>query len=159
MILTHTAVYIGQVTQALTALIGAGATFRIAYSLLQAKGEGESVAKAMEKSKKVLYAACVGIGVSELLGKFQSYFIQTDSAKPKYIASLVENILKDMVNVFLVLEATIIIYRLIMEGIKLQAAEGEEKGTHKKNMKSIMGIGILLVSVTSLLPVIFNYFK
>lgn len=159
MILTHTAVYIEQVSKALTILITAGATFRIGYSLLQAKGEGDSIAKAMEKSKRVLYAACIGIGASELLGKFQSYFIQKDSAKPEYIAYLVEKIFKDMVNVFLVLEATIILYRLIMEGIKLQAAEGEEKGTHKKNMKSILGVGILLVSVTSLLPVIFNYFK
>lgn len=159
MILTHTAVYIGQATQALTILIGAGATFRIAYSLLQAKGEGDSIAKAMEKSKKVLYAACIGIGASELLGKLQSYFIQKNSAKPEDIAYLVEKIFKDMVNVFLVLETGILIYRLVLEGIKLQAAEAEDKGAHKKNMKSILGVGILLVSVTSLLPVIFDYFK
>lgn len=157
-ILTNTTVYINEILTALTSLIGAGAVFRIVYSLLQAKNNGDSIAKAMEKCKRVLYAACLGICASELLKILQKYFKVTNSSGPDKVAGYLVKILNDMVTVFVAIEGVLVIYLMILEGIKYQAAEPDEKGIHKKNMKSILGVGILVVSITTLVPVILGYF-
>lgn len=65
----------------------------------------------------------------------------------------------DATVVLLLIEAVIIVALLVMEGIKWQSAPDEDKAKHKKNMKAIAGTGILIVSLTSLVPVILGYFQ
>lgn len=65
----------------------------------------------------------------------------------------------DAVVVLLLIEAVIIVALLVAEGIKHQSAADEDKAKHKKNMKTIAGTGILIVSFTSLVPVILGYFQ
>lgn len=75
---------------------------------------------------------------------------------------LVKGILElgnDATVVLLFIEAVIIVVLLIMEGIKWQSAPDEDKAKHKKNMRTIAGTGILIVSLTSLVPVVLGYFQ
>lgn len=70
-----------------------------------------------------------------------------------------KNLISDASTVLLVVEGTLIVALEIMEGIKYQSAPDEEKPKHKKAMKSILGVGILIVSFTALIPIILGYFK
>lgn len=71
----------------------------------------------------------------------------------------IKNLLNDASVVLLVIEAILIVVLEIMEGIKFQSAPDEEKPKHKKSMKSILGVGILIVSFTSLIPIVLGYFQ
>lgn len=69
------------------------------------------------------------------------------------------NLLNDAINVLVVLEAVIVVVLEVMSGIKYQAAEPEEKAKHKKNMMVTIGVGVLVISMSAIIPVIFGYFK
>lgn len=67
-------------------------------------------------------------------------------------------LLKDATPILLGVEAAIIVVLLIIEGIKYQSADDQEKPRHLKNMKAIFGIGIFIVCVTTLVPAIMSYY-
>lgn len=69
------------------------------------------------------------------------------------------NLGNDATVVLLLIEAVIVVVLLVAEGVKWQSAADEDKAKHKKNMKTIAGTGILIVSLTSLVPVVLSYYQ
>lgn len=69
-----------------------------------------------------------------------------------------KNLISDATTVLLAVEALIIAVLEIATGIKYQTAEIDEKKIHKKEAKSIVIVGVLIISATALLKVVFSYF-
>lgn len=68
-------------------------------------------------------------------------------------------LIKDAQVVALGIEAALIVFLLIKEGIKMQAAEQEEKPKYKKSMISIAIIGVIIISITALVPAVLSYYQ
>lgn len=68
-------------------------------------------------------------------------------------------LLQDAQNVMLAVEAVLVVALLIWNGIKMQAAEQEEKPKHKKHMISIGIIGVIIIAMTGLVPTILAYYQ
>lgn len=69
------------------------------------------------------------------------------------------NLIKDATTAVLLIEAVLVILLIVIELMKMQAAEQEEKPKHKKTIKSIAIAGILIVSVTAIVPIVLSYYN
>lgn len=70
-----------------------------------------------------------------------------------------QNLLTDGAKVLVVLETGVLTFLEIKEGIAYQGSEEHEKAKHKKNMIGMAGFGVLIISITALVPVVFGYFQ
>lgn len=66
---------------------------------------------------------------------------------------------KDGEAALLLVEASFIVILEIKTGIKYQQAEDDEKRKYKKEAKSTLMAGILIMTISSLIPVVFGYYK
>lgn len=57
------------------------------------------------------------------------------------------------------IEAVLLTVLEIKEGMAMQASEEQEKAMHKKKMISMLGIGVLIVCATALIPTILGYYQ
>lgn len=70
-----------------------------------------------------------------------------------------QRLLEDGAKILVLLETGVLTFLEIKEGIAYQGSEEHEKAKHKKNMIGMAGFGVLIISITALVPVIFGYFQ
>lgn len=68
-------------------------------------------------------------------------------------------LINDASTAALGIEAAVVALLEIIEGIKYQMADDQEKPRHVKSMKSTLFIGILIMCVTGLVKVVFGYYN
>lgn len=68
------------------------------------------------------------------------------------------DLLKDLQGVLLAVEAVLVVVLLIFNKIKEQAAEDDEKPKYKKQFKGVIVGGVVIVSLTAIVPVVLSYF-
>lgn len=68
-------------------------------------------------------------------------------------------LLGDIMPLLLVVEGLLAGVICAKEGMKYQAADDQEKPRHIKNIWTTIGVGIVVMVVSSLIPVIFGYYK
>lgn len=75
------------------------------------------------------------------------------------LVSGTKQLIDDATSAALLVEAVLIGFLSIKEGIMYQQAEPEDKKIHKKNIKSILVVGILIVSATAVIKVVLGYYQ
>lgn len=68
-------------------------------------------------------------------------------------------LIADAQAILLVVEAALVVVLLIWQGIKMQAAEQEEKPRYKKNMWGIGATGVLIICFTAVVPAVLSYYQ
>ena len=68
-------------------------------------------------------------------------------------------LIADAQSVLLAVEAAFVVLLLIWQGMKMQAAEQEEKPRYKKNMWGIGITGVVIITLTAVVPVILAYYQ
>lgn len=69
------------------------------------------------------------------------------------------SLLNDLSTALLVLEGVIIVVLIIYNLIKLQMADEQEKGPIRKNIKTVLVVGVVIMSASALLKLLFSYFS
>lgn len=67
-------------------------------------------------------------------------------------------LIEDAQGVALAVEAVLVVALLIYTKIKEQASDDDEKPKYKKQFKGIIVAGVVIVSLTALVPLILSYF-
>lgn len=155
-----TITYTNQIVKAFEILIVAGMITRIIYSCIQAGSDGEALSAALKKIKRIIYAGCMSIAAADFLKILANYMAEI---KPENeatrIATIMAKIFIDLSKTLIAIEAILILYNMIKEGMLYQKAMDEEKGKHKANMIKSLTTGIFAIVATSLIPVILRYYK
>lgn len=68
-------------------------------------------------------------------------------------------LIEDGIKVLVAMEVGLVTFLLIKEGMNYQKAPDEEKGKHKKNLTGIAVAGVVVISLTSLVPAILGYYQ
>ncbi len=79
-------------------------------------------------------------------------------ANTKLVTGTVK-LIRDAGVVALFIEGGLASFLIVKELIKMQQADEQEKGKHKKNVKTILITAVLIMSVSGLLPIIFSYYQ
>lgn len=69
------------------------------------------------------------------------------------------NLLHDGLIVLLAVEAALVVFLLVKELMAMQASAEEDKPKHKKNIKTILVVGVLAICASSILTAVFGYFR
>lgn len=69
------------------------------------------------------------------------------------------DLLADATAVALVIESGLVGFLCIKEFIALQQADDQDKPRHKKNIKSIIITGIVVLTITGVLTAVFKYYQ
>lgn len=69
------------------------------------------------------------------------------------------NLINDGLIVLLAVEAVFVTFLFVKELIAYQGAADEEKPKHKKNIKTILIVGVLAISASGVLTAIFSYYQ
>lgn len=155
-----TLTYTKQLIKALEILIAAGLVTRVVYSCIQAGSDAESLAAALKKSKRIIYAGSISIVAVDFLNTIVVYMAGVQPGnKANTIAILIAKIFTDLSKTLIVIEAGLVLYHMIKEGILYQKAQDEEKGKHKSNMIKSLSLGIFAIVATSLIPEILKYYR
>lgn len=68
-------------------------------------------------------------------------------------------LINDGLIVLLAVEAVLVVFLSVKELIALQGASDEDKPKHKKNIKTILIVGVLAISASGILTAIFSYYQ
>lgn len=79
-------------------------------------------------------------------------------ANTKLVTGTVK-LIRDAGVVALIVEGVLASFLIVKELIQMQQADEQEKGKHKKNVKTILITAVLIMSVSGLLPIIFSYYQ
>lgn len=69
-----------------------------------------------------------------------------------------KKLIQDGTVVLLVIEALLIAFLMIVQLIQYQMADDNEKPKHKKSAKTTLYVGIIVMSITTIVPVILSYY-
>ncbi len=69
------------------------------------------------------------------------------------------DLINDGLIVLLAVEAVLVVFLLVKELIALQGAAEEDKPKHKKNIKTILVVGVLAISASGILTAVFSYYQ
>lgn len=119
---------------------------RVGPSILLSKGE--------EMKKRLLFLSTVFNTL--VLNTISVYATGLKSTK-LYTGTM--QLIADAQSVLLAVEAAFVVVLLIWQGMKMQAAEQEEKPRYKKNMWGIGITGVIIISLTAVVPVILAYYQ
>jgi len=77
--------------------------------------------------------------------------------KTKIVTGTV-NLLNDASTVALIIEAALVVILCIVQFIGMQQADDQEKPKYKKNIKSIIITGIIVMTISGILKAVFSYY-
>lgn len=69
------------------------------------------------------------------------------------------SLINDALVVLLAVEAVLVVFLLVKELIALQGSAEEDKPKHKKNIKTILVVGVLAISASGILTAVFSYYR
>lgn len=135
----------------LIGLIEIGILFRIVQKLMAAQSEDGTLKVAIKSCRKLMIASMIAICVPSVIGVIRSFFGGD-------IFEGAKTILHDATGAIIMIETGYLAFLEISEGLQYQAAETEERTLHKKRMVEMLIVGVLIITATGVLPVIWRYF-
>lgn len=104
--------------------------------------------------RKLYRAVIAAQGLWILAAPTQAYALQETQL---YTGTI--NLINDGLIVLLAVEAVLVTLLFVKELIAYQGASDEEKPKHKKNIKTILIVGVLAISASGILTAVFSYYR
>lgn len=108
----------------------------------------------ISKLRSLCLMAIVAQGLWVLAAPMQAYALQETQL---YTGTI--SLINDALVVLLAVEAVLVVFLLVKELIALQGSAEEDKPKHKKNIKTILVVGVLAISASGILTAVFSYYR
>ncbi len=108
----------------------------------------------ISKLRSLFRAVIAAQGLWVLAAPMRAYALQETQL---YTGTL--SLINDALIVLLAVEAVLVVVLLVKELIALQASAEEDKPKHKKNIKTIIIVGVLAISASGILAAVFSYYR
>lgn len=146
----------------LTIIAALGIILRCIVILAHARSEEQPITVALEQCKKVIIAGIIIIFIPEFIEILQSFMPKDAGRIGRLDKSPVFSGLKKLISVsidlFASCSAMFTVWGIIKEGYAWQTAADEQKTAHVIKIKKIIIIGILVLSASAIISIIFGYF-
>lgn len=139
-----------------------GIVLRCIVILVHARNEEQPITSALEQCKKVIIAGIILVFIPEYVEILQSFMPEDAERIGGLGSSPVISGLKELISViidlFVSFSATFTVWGIIKEGYAWLTAADEQKAVHVLKIKKIIIIGILVLSASAIISIIFGYF-
>lgn len=115
---------------------------------------GKKRNNSISKLRNLYRAIIAAQGLWVLAAPAQAYALQETQL---YTGTI--NLINDGLIVLLAVEAVLVVFLLVKELIALQSSSEEDKPKHKKNIKTILVVGVLAISASGILTAVFSYYR
>lgn len=112
-----------------------------------------------DKFKKVKNKLLRAYFVLQLAFLFPATTVYASKLESTKLVTGTNKLISDGIKVLVAMEVGLLTFLLIKEGMNYQKAPDEEKGKHKKNLTGIAVAGVVVISLTSLVPAILSYYQ
>jgi hypothetical protein len=148
--------YINTAINFFKAVIMAGTVLRVVATLIKCQTDGLPLNNGIQKSKKVIKAGILGAVLPSLLPIINiQFFAGVDNSMPAIAITVFIN---TVTNMLIMIEPAVIIFIIIKEVLVYKISDDGAKVEHKKNALVALGVGILVITATATLNIIFRYY-
>lgn len=146
----------------LTGMATMGIVLRCIAILAHARSEEQPIITALEQCKKVVIAGIILIFIPEYIEILKS-FMPEDAERigglgSSPVISGLKKLISVIIDLFVSFSATFTVWGVIKEGYAWQTAPDEQKTAHVIKIRKIIIIGILVLSASAIITIIFGYF-
>lgn len=139
-----------------------GIVLRCIVILVHARNEEQPITSALEQCKKVIIAGIILVFIPEYIEILQSFMPEDAERIGGLGSSPVINGLKILISVIIDLvvsfSATLTVWGVMKEGYAWQTAPDEQKALHIAKIRKVLLTGVLIVSASAFISLIFDYF-
>jgi len=91
-------------------------------------------------------------------GLFTTLSVNAGALGDSKLVSGTKNLISDGTTVLIGLEAAVVVFLFIKNLVQFKTGEEEEKPKHKKNAKNVLILGVLVITASGTIGVLFSYF-
>lgn len=139
-------------------IVISGVTVRCIYILSGARSDEGTLKQSLDKMSKVIKAGLIVITLPEVAKVIASLFAPGAMGSWSALQNKVNNLLENLFRILYTIEIGYSIFLFVKEAVLYQMADQNDKSNHKKNMRNNLIVSAVIISGTSIIRAIFNYF-